>query len=172
MYLKKSHEEVKTRVAQVLEVDPNQSLTTLSEALDITEGEATFALPGDMMTSVDGAHTEAVLSLLPEWGKVTTIVQSLGSIFEFKNPFPKGKCAHGYYNIMGKEGLHGHLRIDLIERIAFVSKPFMTMESHYIGFYDMHGDCVFKVYLGRDKARNLFPEQIATFMALKEELAA
>ncbi len=92
----------------------------------------------------------------------------MGSIFEVKAPFPKGKLARGYYNLMGKEGeLHGHLRLDLVEHIALVSKPFMGQESYFIGFFAAQGECVFKVYLGRDKQRNLYPEQIEKFQQLK-----
>jgi putative heme utilization carrier protein HutX len=71
---------------------------------------------------------------------------------------------------MGREGeLHGHLRLDLVERIALVSKPFRKTESHYLGFFDQAGECVFKIYLGRDKKRQLFPEQVERFMTLKKD---
>ncbi len=163
-------QENKQLVADALKENPMQSLTDIAQQLNLTEGEVTFALPEELASAVetDATQVESILTLLPEWGKVTTIVHSFGSIFEFKNPFPKGKSAHGYYNIMGKEGLHGHLKIDMIKHIAFVSKPFMNMESHYIGFYTEQGDCVFKVYLGRDKKRVLIPEQKDAFLQLKQ----
>jgi len=41
--------------------------------------------------------------------------------------------------------------------IALVSKPFMGQESYFIGFFARGRECVFKVYLGRDKQRQLFP---------------
>ena len=70
---------------------------------------------------------------------------------------------------MGKEGeLHGHLRLEHVSDIALVSKPFMGQESYFIGFFAVTGECVFKVYLGRDKQRNLFPEQIEKFKLLKQ----
>jgi hypothetical protein len=125
-----------------------------------------------MVTRVAGEHAQVILEQLPEWGSVTTIVHSFGSIFETKANFPKGKQAHGYYNLMGKEGeLHGHLRLDLMEHIALVSKSFRGLESHYIGFFDAQGNCVFKVYLGRDKKRQLFPNQVEAFTQLKKEFA-
>lgn len=40
-----------------------------------------------------------------------------------KAPFPKGKDARGYYNLMGRDGeLHGHLKLDNVAGIALVSK--------------------------------------------------
>ncbi|MGF1695810.1 heme utilization cystosolic carrier protein HutX [Vibrio lamellibrachiae] len=172
MFVSNSYLEVKQKVANVLAQDNGTPVSSMAEQLGLTEGEVTFALPDECVVTINGVHTEAILTQLPDWGKVTTIVHSFGSIFEFKNPFPKGKVAHGYYNIMGKEGLHGHLKIDLVKHIAFVSKPFRSMESHYIGFYTHDGNCIFKVYLGRDKSRQLIPQQIEAFKELKKEFIA
>lgn len=172
MYQQHSIEQTRVRVAERLASEPFSALSSLCEQLEQSEAEVTLALPSEMVTEVAGEHAEAILQQLPSWGKVTTIVHSGASIFEFKAPFPKGKLARGYYNLMGKEGeLHGHLRLDLVTHIALVSKPFMKMESHYMGFFDGSGHCVFKVYLGRDKQRKLFPEQIALFQQLKQELS-
>ncbi len=152
--------------------DPTQPVSMMAQELNLTEGQVTFGLPSEVTTWADGSHCQAILEELPEWGLVTTIVQSAASIFEVKANFPKGKIAHGFYNLMGKEGeLHGHLRIDLVTDLAFVSKSFMKMDSYYIGFFDAQGTCVFKVYLGRNKKRELFPEQIERFKQLQQELS-
>lgn len=172
MYSTRSFEETAKLVENFVAGDSNQALSEMAKVLEMTEGEVTLALPETMVTRVTGENAESILTLLPDWGKVTTIIHSFGSIFEAKAPFPKGKNARGYYNLMGGiEGeLHGHLKLDLISDIAFVSKPFMGMESYYIGFYDSSGGCVFKVYLGRDKKRQLLPEQVARFNELKGSL--
>lgn len=164
-----SLQQAQNLVIQALNEDATQMIGNIAQQTNMSEGAVTLALPKSMMVSIDGRYCESILKQLPEWGNVTTIVHSFGSIFEFKNPFPKGKVDHGYYNIMGKEGLHGHLRIDLIAHIAFVSKPFRGMESHYIGFFNTSGDCVFKVYVGRDKKRQLLAEQVLAFELLKKQ---
>ncbi len=172
MYLSQSKSTVIAKVADYLEQNGGAAISEMAKELALSEGEVTFALPAEKLTSIAGEHAQNILELLPTWGKVTTIVHSFGSIFEFKAPFPKGKEARGYYNLIGKEGeLHGHLRLDLVKHIAVVSKPFMKMESHYIGFFDEQGNCVFKVYLGRDKKRQLFPEQIEKLQRLKQDFA-
>ncbi len=172
MYTTYSETEVKQKVSAALAEDAATPVSEMSHQLGLSEGAITFALPENMLTRVGGSHAQAILEQLPEWGAVTTIVHSFGSIFEVKAPFPKGKVAHGYYNLMGKDGeLHGHLRLDLVEHIAFVSKPFRGLESHYIGFFNGDGECVFKVYLGRDKKRQLLPEQIDAFMRMKKEFS-
>ena len=161
------------KVQNYLNEDPSTPVSMMVDSLGLSEGEITLSLPATMVTRVKGHHAEEILKIFPAWGLVTTIVHSGGSFFEVKAPFPKGKTAHGYYNLMGREGeLHGHLRLDLVTDIAFVSKPFRGTESHYVGFFDTTGHCVFKVYLGRDKKRQLFPEQIELFQALKQELSA
>ncbi|MBM7037141.1 heme utilization cystosolic carrier protein HutX [Vibrio ulleungensis] len=172
MYQNRSKEQTLYKVATLLEQDANVPISEMAKSLEQTEGEITFVLPSTMVHAVEGSHAQTILEQLASWGKVTTIVHSFGSIFEYKAPFPKGKVAHGYYNLMGREGeLHGHLRLDLIEHIAIVSKPFRKMESHYIGFFDAQGECIFKVYLGRDKKRQLFPEQLELLAQLKTEFA-
>lgn len=170
MYSTYSKEEVTKRVEEVLTADNAKPVSEMSHQLNLSEGAITFALSNEVVTPVSGQHAQTILERLPSWGPVTTIVHSLGSIFEAKARFPKGKVAHGYYNLMGREGeLHGHLRLDLVEYIALVSRPFRTMESHYIGFFNANGECIFKVYVGRDKKRQLLQEQVEAFENMKKE---
>lgn len=170
MFEKISFESLKTQVAEQLAADPKLHAMAIAETLGVTEGEVVMAFPEELVVALPGRNAQAILEELPTWGPVTTIVHSMASIFEVKAPFPKGKEARGYYNLMGREGeLHGHLRLDLVTDIALVSKPFMGQESYFIGFFAKGGECVFKVYLGRDKKRQLFPEQIEKFHALKSK---
>ncbi|WP_087017987.1 heme utilization cystosolic carrier protein HutX [Thaumasiovibrio subtropicus] len=171
MYTTCTREEAKQKVAALIEENAGMSIPDMAENIGLKEAEVTLVMPSEMVTAVEGKHAEAILTQLPEWGKVTTIIVSFGSIFEIKGTFPKGKTNHGYYNLLSREGLNGHLRLDLITDIAFVSKPFHGMETHQITFFNAQGECVFKVYLGRDKARNLIPEQVEKFHAMKKEFA-
>ncbi len=163
-------ETLKQQVVGVLTEHPHWMSSEIAQCLNITESEATQALPDDMVVCLSGEEAQNILTEIVTWGKVTTILHSSGSIFEYKVAFPKGKMAHGYYNLMGREGqLHGHLKLENIDLIALVSKPFRGTDSHYFGFFDHDGACVFKVYLGRDARRKLFPEQVVLFQQLKEE---
>lgn len=123
------------------------------------------ALPASMVTLWSGTEAEALLGQLTRWGSMTTIVESAGCIFEFKGPFPAGRSARGYYNLQGESGLHGHLRLDEVETIALLSKPFMGQESHAFVFIARAGRCAFKIYLGRDEKRRLLPQQVNQFTA-------
>ncbi len=137
----------------------------------MTEFDVVAALPQEMVAIAPGEQAQTILESLVGFGPVTTIVHSFGSIFEVKAPFPKGKVARGYYNLMGREGeLHGHLKLDNVKNIALVSKPFMGRESHYFGFFSECGSNIFKVYLGRDEKRELIAEQVTAFRAMQAEL--
>lgn len=157
-------------VIELLEKDPGLLPSDIANQLGLSESEVVKSLPEGMATLINGEKAQEILEGLVGFGDVTTIVRSFGSIFEVKAPFPKGKLAHGYYNLMGRNGeLHGHLKLDLITDIALVSKPFRGSESHYFGFFDQDGHSVFKIYLGRDKKRQLIPEQVSAFNVLKQE---
>ncbi|GMQ48980.1 heme utilization cystosolic carrier protein HutX [Vibrio sp. 10N] len=163
--------ELKQNVAHILETEPSLLPSAIAEKLGVSERDVVCAMPENMVAFEKGDVAQHILESITTWGPVTTIVHSFGSIFEVKAPFPKGKVARGYYNLMGKEGeLHGHLKLDLIKTVALVSKPFMGNESHYFGFFDEAGNNVFKIYLGRDKKRVLFPEQVNSFKALQQQL--
>ncbi|OOE87571.1 heme utilization cystosolic carrier protein HutX [Salinivibrio sharmensis] len=145
----------------------------IAKTLGVSEGEAVRAMPAEYQTWVDGQHAETVFTQVAEWGgPVTAIVHSGGSIFEVKAPFPKGKIAYGYYNLMGKPGeMHGHLKLERMAGIAFVSKPFRGKTTHYIGFFTEQGESIFKIYLGRDEKRQLLDHQVEAFHQLKTQLA-
>lgn len=158
-------------VIDLLAQDPGQNTLAMAQQLGISEGEVIRALPRDMVTLWSGEQSEALLGQLATWGKLTTIVESCGSIFEFKGPLPAGRVGRGYYNLMGDDSLHGHLKLDDIAHIALLSKPFMGTESHAFVFIANTGRCAFKIYLGRDEKRRLLPEQQQQFLAWRQQAA-
>ncbi|HBH7872049.1 heme utilization cystosolic carrier protein HutX [Vibrio parahaemolyticus] len=164
-------ESIKQQVEVLLEQEPQLLPAAMAERLGVTEFDVVAALPQEMVAIAPGEQAQTILESLVGFGPVTTIVHSFGSIFEVKAPFPKGKVARGYYNLMAREGeLHGHLKLDNVKNIALVSKPFMGRESHYFGFFSECGSNIFKVYLGRDEKRELIAEQVAAFRAMQAEL--
>ena len=156
------------RIHALLEQDPGAHPSTLAAQLSVSEWEVVRHLPAELVTLLPTDRAQGLLEDLADWGPVTTIVESDGSIFEVKAPFPKGKDARGYYNLMGRDGeLHGHLKLDNVAGIALVSKLFMGKEGHSFQFFGHSGRCIFKVYLGRDEKRQLLADQVTRFMALR-----
>ncbi|MEL7292599.1 MAG: heme utilization cystosolic carrier protein HutX [Pseudomonadota bacterium] len=163
--------QLSQQVALLLEQEPTLLPAAIAEKLGVSEYDVVASLPAGMVTLVEGEQAQSILEGLVGFGPVTTIVHSFGSIFEVKAPFPKGKIARGYYNLMGREGeLHGHLKLENIKHVALVSKPFMGRESHYFGFFCAQGNNIFKVYLGRNEKRELIADQVAQFKQWQQEL--
>ncbi|MGL6002691.1 MAG: heme utilization cystosolic carrier protein HutX [Plesiomonas sp.] len=166
-------QDLATQIAALSEQELGASTQALANQFSVSEQQLVAALPAAMSTWIPAEHAQTLLESLTEWGALTTIIESEGSIFEFKGAFPAGKPAHGYFNLYTKsaEGLHGHLKLDQVAHIALLEKPFMGKESYSLLFFAQSGRCIFKVYLGRDSKRQLFPEQISRFNQLREQYA-
>ena len=80
---------------------------------------------------------------------------------------PEGRHGHGYFNLSGGSGLGGHLKIDDLGHICFLSLPFMGLESHSVQFFNAAGTVLFSVYVGREN-RQLIPAARESFFALRE----
>ncbi|AUI66854.1 MULTISPECIES: heme utilization cystosolic carrier protein HutX [Glaesserella] len=154
------------QITQLLAENPNIITLEIAEQLNLPEGTVLCNLPSEFVRLFPAERAEELLKAISQWGTFTTIIEKEGSIFEIKDRFPSGIFARGYYNLNMKEeegALHGHLKLDNIAQIAFVSLPFRGKESYNIAFIAHNGQTIFKVYLGRDDQRQLFPEQIEKF---------
>ncbi|MDO4697943.1 MAG: heme utilization cystosolic carrier protein HutX [Pasteurellaceae bacterium] len=158
------------QVATILAQNPNMITLEMAAQLQRPEGEILCALPSEFVRLFPAQRAEEILQSISQWGTFTTIIEKEGSIFEIKDRFPSGMIARGYYNLNMKDeegALHGHLKLDSIDQIAFVSLPFRGKESYNIAFIAKNGQTIFKVYLGRDDKRQLFPEQVEKFKSFQ-----
>lgn len=168
------HSELCRQLAELSEKEMSASTQELAARFGVSEYQLVAALPEEMAVMAHGSWAQSLLEELTGWGPLTTIVESEGSIFEFKGAFPAGKPGHGYFNLYSKEGtgLHGHLLLSQVSHIALLAKPFMGKASYSLQFFAANGRTMFKVYLGRDKLRQLLPEQVALFEQLRVRLIA
>lgn len=104
---------------------------------------------------------------MASWENATFIMAHLGSVIEIKGKIPEGRHGHGYFNLSGGSGLGGHLKIDDLGHICFLSLPFMGLESHSVQFFNAAGTVLFSVYVGREN-RQLIPAARESFFALRE----
>lgn len=158
--------QLKQQIASLLAENPNMITLEIATQLNVPEGEVLINLPDEFVRVFPAERAEEIFKTISEWGVFTTIIEKAGSIFEIKDRFPSGIVGRGYYNLnmKGDEGaLHGHIKLDTIAHIAFVSIPFRGKESYNIAFIAITGETIFKVYLGRDEQRNLFPHQVEYF---------
>ncbi|OOH88882.1 heme iron utilization protein [Pasteurellaceae bacterium 15-036681] len=161
-----THHLLKQQISQLLDENPNIITLEIAEKLAQPEGIILTALPNEFVRVFPAERAQDILSAITSWGTFTTIIEKEGSIFEIKERFPSGMLGRGYYNLnmKGEEGtLHGHLKLDNIAQIAFVSLPFRGKESYNIAFIAHNGQTIFKVYLGRDEQGQLLPHQVENF---------
>lgn len=161
---------IRSAVAADLEKDPGAIVEYMAEAHGASPADVAACLPAEQATLVSAKHFDAVLDDMRSWGRITFIVHTPEIIFEAKGEIPKGVRSNGMFNLHGDIG--GHIRVDNCTAIYFASRPFMGMDTFSVQFYGKSGNCMFKIYLGRDSKRQMIPEQIEKFKALRDRLSA
>ena len=138
----------------------------LAHDLGVSELEASLALPEDMRCFATATRFDEIWNELTTWQSATFIMQHLGTVLEIKGTIPAGSHGHGYFNL--KDGsIGGHLKVDDLKAIGFMSMPFMGLESHSIQFFNMDGAIKFSIYVGREN-RQLIPSVRESFTRLRE----
>lgn len=145
---------IDSRVKEAVNENPSFNISALAEELGITDKDVICALPEDMVTTLPKERFDEVAAEIATWGTIMFIVQTDTVVAEIKGSFPIG----------------GHYKIDELDKIFFMSKPFMKRESHSIQFYSKQGNAMFKIFLGRDEKRKINPDQLEKFHAFKAEI--
>lgn len=162
------NKKLREQIENVVKEDPNKNVYNISREMGLPERAVMECLPGETAWRVKASAFDKITEEVATWGPVLIIVQNDSVIFEVKAPLPRGSYAKGFYNIIGREGpAGGHFKIDHLSAIYFVEKPFMGLPSLSIQFFNLKGDPMFKVYVGRDKDRKLLPEQEEKFRQLR-----
>jgi putative heme utilization carrier protein HutX len=130
------------------------------------------ALPEEMRSFAPGSAFVEAMQDIATWGQVTLIIHTDDGIFEVTDPVSQGEVGRGYFNLSGPKGLHGHLRHERCGGLAFVERPFMGKSSAFVAFINVDGGVMFKVFVGRDEARQLKADQMERFHALAKKLQA
>ena len=157
-------------LAAALEQKKPWMLASLAREFHVTEKDVAEQLPEGMCVFTTGENFTRVWEALGEWEKATFIVQHEGHVFEIRCRIPAVKVGHGYYNIMGDEALGGHIRADAVTDIAFLSMPFMGLESHSVQFFNAEGAVVFSIYAGREN-HSIIPSVREAFLKLRKEMS-
>jgi putative heme utilization carrier protein HutX len=115
---------------------------------------------------------EAVWTELASWGEVLFIVHTMDIVCEIVGTLPPGTFGHGYFNIHGDSPIGGHIRAANCRAIYLVDRPFHGRRSCSVQFFNAAGEAMFKVFVRRDAARELLPDQLKKFEALKGRFQA
>lgn len=160
-------DDLKTHLA----ANPGVVIEDVARERKVTPRAVLEALPKGMVRIGKGDGFVEAMQEIATWGDVTLIVHTDDAIFEFSGPVPNGEIGRGYFNLMQPKGLHGHLRHTRCGGVAFVERPFMNKSSAFVAFLNVDGGIMYKVFVGRDEARELKKDQLERFRALGDKLA-
>lgn len=160
------------RITTIITDNPSIMVRSVATDLGVSEQAVTEALPPHMRLEIPAADFVAVWEEMTGWEKVTFIGETPGAVMEIAGQLPKGKMAHGMYNLMNKNfALGGHLLVNNIASIWLVSKPAFGLESHSVQFFSPEGKPCFAVYLGRGQKRAILPSVKEAYLRLWERYA-
>ncbi|SON54587.1 putative heme utilization carrier protein HutX [Hartmannibacter diazotrophicus] len=132
--------------------------------LDLLPEGAAVAIPAEKFADVWQAMTG--------WGEVLFLVHTADIVLECVGALPEGSFGHGYFNIHGDSPIGGHIKADRCAVIYFVDRAFHGRRSLSVQFLNGEGEAMFKVFVRRDSARELLPDQVAAFEALRVATSA
>ncbi len=158
-------------IASCLEENKPVMLASIAALGKVSELDVAKALPQAMRAFAPAGTFEEVWAEMATWEKATFIMQHLGSVLEIKAAIPSGNHGHGYFNLNGASPLQGHLKIDDLGEICFLSMPFMGLESHSVQFFNADGNVKFSVYVGRGEDRKLLPLARESFLKMRAAMA-
>lgn len=162
--------QVDGALARALAENPGVVIEEAAKTHGVTPRQVIEALPAEMRAIGAGSSFVETMVDIGSWGDVTLIIHTDDGIFEASGKVPPGEVGRGYYNVPGGGALHGHFRHERCGGVAFVERSFMGRSSAFVAFLNVEGGIMFKVFVGRDEARNVKADQLAAFRRLRERI--
>lgn len=160
----------KQALKDFLATEPDGTLEQVSEEYSASLYEVISLLPHS--TVISGQHFDDVWNEVTQWGDIVLLTHSHDAILEHSGELPKGTHKHGYFNLHKTNGLSGHIKADHCTHIALVKRKFMGTDTASIIFLNQTGSAMFKIFLGRDKDRQLQTSQLERFDYLARTFTA
>ena len=154
-------------VIDALAAKPDGVVEAIARECGVSAREVLEALPPDHRLQIPAEKFEAIWTKLTGWGEVLFIVHTADIVLECNGMLPMGTFGHGYFNIHGDSPIGGHIRASNCRAIYLVDRPFHGKRSCSVQFYNEAGEAMFKVFVRRNTARELIPQQLAMFEAMK-----
>jgi heme iron utilization protein len=165
--IKDSQDERLARAREKLDAKPDGVIEAVAAEAGLPTQAVLELTPKKERIFVAPDAFEAVWKELSSWGEVLFIVHTKDIVCEVVGQLPVGTFGHGYYNIHGDSPIGGHIRAGNCQAIYLVDRPFHGRRSCSVQFFNAAGEAMFKVFVRRDKARELLPDQLARFEDLK-----
>jgi putative heme utilization carrier protein HutX len=158
------------RVRQMLAEKPDSVVELVAREVGVPSRVVLEETPADQRTAIAAEHFEAVWQELATWGAVLFLLHTPDIVLECEGSLPVGSFGHGYYNIHGDSPIGGHIKASNCQAIYLVDRS-GSRRSCSVQFFNGQGETMFKVFVRRDKARELLADQLASFEALKTRFA-
>ena len=154
-------------VRAALAEKPDGVIEAIAREAGVPTQRVLEALPPETRAFVPPERFENLWRELTGWGDVLFIVHTPDIVLECEGSLPAGSFGMGYFNIHGDSPIGGHIRASNCRAIYFVDRVFHGKRSCSVQFFNGEGEAMFKVFVRRDKARALIPEQLDLFEACR-----
>lgn len=158
------------RALAVLAEKPDGVIEQIAAKADVTPAEVLAILPEGAAILVPSERWQQIWKDLTSWGEILMIVHTQDIVLEVEGRLPEGSEGHGWFNIHGDSPIGGHIRKERCVSIAFVDRGFHGRRSCSVWFMNADGKAMFKVFVRRDKERNLLDDQVSRFEALRQAI--
>ena len=164
-------EDKLTAARAALAAKPDGVIENVAREHGVSPREVLAMLPPGESITAPAEAFEAIWTDVTGWGEVLFIVNTPDIVLECHGKLVPGSSAHGWFNVHGDSPIGGHIKASNCREVCFVDRKFHGRRSLSIQFYNPAGEAMFKIFVRRDEKRELLPEQLARFDALRAKLA-
>ncbi len=158
-------------IAQRAAASPGDLLEQIAREYSVSTLDVVRNLPADQASVVQGEAFADIMQDITTWGEILFLIHNQDIVLECSGTLPPGTFAHGYFNIHGDSPIGGHIKADNCKAIAFVVRGLKRVGMS-VQFYNAAGEAMFKIFVRRDANRELIPEQVKMFEALRARFTA
>ena len=156
-----------TKIRAALAENPKGILEFIAREQNVPLRAVFAELPAGEAISIPGQRFDEVWAELATWGDVLFLVHTKDVVAEITGSLPAGTHGHGYFNIHGDSPIGGHIKASNCAEIILLDRAPGDRRSCSVQFLNGEGEAMFKVFVHRDKERNLLSDQLAKFEAMK-----
>lgn len=160
------------RAVAALAEKPDGVVEAIAGKAEVSPAEILAILPAGAAVTASAEKFNDIWNELRAWGEVLMIVHTPDIVFEVNGTLPEGQEGHGWFNIHGDSPIGGHIKKDNCTGITFVDRAFHGKRSCSVWFMNGEGKPMFKIFVRRDKERELLTEQLAKFEQLRDHFKA
>lgn len=156
----------------LLAAKPDGLIEAVAREANVSTRAVLELLPAEQRLFLAPERFEDVWKELASWGTVLFLMHTPDIVLECEGSLPIGSFGHGYYNIHGDSPIGGHIKAENCRAIYLVDRSTAQgRRACSVQFFNGAGEVMFKVFVRRDAARQLLPDQLERFETLKAKHA-